>query len=212
MTSSAPEPRGGESLEAPLDVRAAALRNALIERGLIEARQIEMTEGLVDKVLSPANGARVVARAWVDPAFKSRLLANATAAAKELGIEGIEGHQMVAVENTESTHNVIVCSQCSCTAWPLLGLPPDWYKNPPYRARVVREARSLLAEMGLHVPDHVAIKVWDTSGETRYLVLPARPAGTAALSEEQLAALVSRESMIGVSLARAPADDCDARR
>lgn len=207
MTLPTPEPRGGESMEASLDVRAEALRNALIERGLIEARQVEITEELVDKVLSPANGARVVARAWVDSAFKSRLLANATAAAKELGIEGIEGHQMVAVENTESTHNVIVCTQCSCTAWPLLGLPPDWYKSPPYRARVVREARSLLTEMGLHVPDHVAIKVWDTSGETRYLVLPARPAGTAALSEEQLAALVTRESMIGVSLARALVDD-----
>ncbi len=212
MTLPTPEPRGGESMEASLDVRAAALRNALIERGLIEARQVEATEGLVDKVLSPANGAKVVARAWVDPAFKSRLLANATAAAKELGIEGIEGHQMVAFENTESTHNVIVCTQCSCTAWPLLGLPPDWYKSPPYRARVVREARSVLAEMGLHVPAHVAIKVWDTSGETRYLVLPARPAGTAALSEEQLAALVTRESMMGVALARALGDDRGAPR
>ena len=212
MTLPTPEPRGGESMEASLEVRAAALRNALIERGLIEARQVEATEGLVDKVLSPANGAKVVARAWVDPAFKSRLLANATAAAKELGIEGIEGHQMVAVENTESTHNVIVCTQCSCTAWPLLGLPPDWYKSPPYRARVVREARSVLAEMGLHVPGHVAIQVWDTSGETRYLVLPARPAGTAALSEEQLAALVTRESMMGVALARAPGDDRGAPR
>ena len=109
---------------------------------------------------------------------------------------------MVAVENTESTHNVVVCTQCSCTAWPLLGLPPDWYKSPPYRARVVREARALLVEMGLQIPDGVAIRVWDTSGETRYLVLPARPAGTEDFSEEQLAALVTRESMIGVSLAK----------
>lgn len=193
-----------EPVYAPLDARAAALRDALIDRNLIDERQVESTKELVDKDLSPANGARVVARAWVDAAFKDRLLANATEAAKELGIEGIEGHQMVAVENTESTHNVIVCTQCSCTAWPLLGLPPDWYKSPPYRARVVREARSLLAELGLQIPDTVAIRVWDTSGETRYLVLPARPAGTEYFSEEQLAALVTRESMIGVSRPTAP--------
>jgi nitrile hydratase len=190
----------GDPVYATLDARAAALRDALIDRDLIDARQIESTRDLVDKALAPENGARVVARAWVDAAFKDRLLANATEAAKELGIEGIEGHQMVAVENTETMHNVIVCTQCSCTAWPLLGLPPDWYKSPPYRARVVREARALLAEMGLQVSDSVAIRVWDTSGETRYLVLPARPAGTENFSEEQLAALVTRESMIGVSL------------
>ena len=197
----------GDPVYASLDARAAALRDALIDRNLIDQGQVESTKDLVDKELSPANGARVVARAWVDAAFKDRLLVNATEAAKELSIEGIEGHQMVAVENTESTHNVIVCTQCSCTAWPLLGLPPDWYKSPPYRARVVREARTLLAEMGLQIPDTVAIRVWDTSGETRYIVLPARPAGTENFSEEQLAALVTRESMIGVSLPKAPQYD-----
>ncbi len=189
---------------ASLDARAAALRDALIDQGLISGHQVEATQALVDGALAPANGARVVARAWVDAAYKDRLLANATAAAAELGIEGIEGHQMVAVENTESTHNVVVCTQCSCTAWPLLGLPPDWYKSLPYRARVVREARALLAEMGLPIPDRVAIRVWDTSGETRYLVLPGRPAGTDDFSEGQLAALVTREAMIGVSLVKLP--------
>ena len=207
MTRSRLQAPEGEQLYASLDSRAAALRDALIDRNLIDERQIEATQDLVDNELSPANGARVVARAWVDPAFRDRLLADATQAARELGIEGLEGHQMVAVENTESTHNVIVCTQCSCTAWPLLGLPPDWYKSPPYRARVVREARALLAEMGLRIPDTVAIRVWDTSGETRYLVLPARPAGTENFSEEKLAALVTRESMIGVSLPNAPQSD-----
>ena len=201
-----PSPEG-DPVYASLDARAAALRDALIDRNLLDEQQVAATQALVDKELFPANGARVVARAWVDAAFKDRLLADATAAAKELGIEGIEGHQMVAVENTESTHNVIVCTQCSCTAWPLLGLPPDWYKSPPYRARVVREARTLLAELGLQIPETVAIRVWNTSGETRYLVLPARPAGTEDFSEEQLAALVTRESMIGVSLPKATQSD-----
>jgi len=201
-----PSPEG-DPVYASLDARAVALRDALIDRNLLDEQQVAATQALVDKELFPANGARVVARAWVDAAFKDRLLADATAAAKELGIEGIEGHQMVAVENTESTHNVIVCTQCSCTAWPLLGLPPDWYKSPPYRARVVREARILLAELGLQIPETVAIRVWDTSGETRYLVLPARPAGTEDFSEEQLAALVTRESMIGVSLPKATQSD-----
>jgi len=207
MTQQPQQSPGGDQPEAALQARAAALRDALIEQHLIDQRQLEATQALVDKDLSPANGARVVARAWVDAAFKQRLLADATQAARELGIEGIEGHQMVAVENTEATHNVIVCTQCSCTAWPLLGLPPDWYKSPPYRARVVREARVLLAEMGLQVPDAVEIRVWDTSGETRYLVLPARPAGAEALTEQQLAALVTRESMIGVALAKVPPTD-----
>ena len=149
--------------------------------------------------LSPANGARVVARAWVDPAFRQRLLADATAAAKELGIAGPEGHQMVAVENSAKLHNVIVCTQCSCTAWPLIGLPPDWYKAPPYRARVVREARALLDELGLELPPSMEIRVWDTSGETRYVVLPMRPRGTEHFGEAELAALVTRDALIGVA-------------
>jgi len=184
---------------APLEQRARALRDALVERGLIEAGEAEALAHSAVQELSPLNGARVVARAWVDPDFRQRLLANATAAAKELGIEGPEGRQMVAVENTPTTHNVIVCTQCSCTAWPLLGLPPDWYKAPPYRARVVREARALLAEMGLELPAATNIRVWDTSGETRYFVLPMRPEWTEHLTEEQLARLVTRDALIGVA-------------
>ena len=184
---------------ASLERRAAALQEALLEQGLIKPGEVEALAAHGETELSPANGARVIARAWVDPAFRRRLLADATVAAKELGITGPEGHQMVAVENTEATHNVIVCTQCSCTAWPLLGLPPDWYKAPPYRARVVREARALLAEMGLRLPESIEIRVWDTSGETRYVVLPMRPRGTEGFTEEQLAALVTREAMIGVA-------------
>jgi len=175
------------------------LRDALVDRGLVEAGEAEALAHRAAEELSPANGARVVAKAWVDPGFRQRLLANATAAAKELGIEGPEGRQMVVVENTATTHNAIVCTQCSCTAWPLLGLPPDWYKAPPYRARVVREARALLAEMGLQLPATTNIRVWDTSGETRYFVLPMRPQGTEHLSEEQLAGLVTRDALIGVA-------------
>lgn len=184
---------------APLEARAAALRDSLIDHGLIESQDIDAMVHRVEGELSPANGARVVARAWVDAEFRDRLLADATSAAKELGIEGFEGHQMVAVRNTATTHNVIVCTQCSCTAWPLLGLPPNWYKSPSYRARVVREARTVLAEMGLPLAEAVAIEVWDTSGETRYFVLPERPVGTEHYSEEQLAAIVTREAMIGVA-------------
>ena len=184
---------------APPEQRASALREALVDRGLLQPGEAEaLAHGAADE-LSPANGARVVARAWVDPDFRRRLLANATTAAKELGIEGPEGRQMVAVENTATTHNVIVCTQCSCTAWPLLGLPPDWYKAPPYRARVVREARALLAEMGLQLPQSMKIRVWDTSGETRYFVLPMRPPGTQQFTKDQLAELVTRDALIGVA-------------
>ena len=182
-----------------LDRRTWALRDALIDRRLIDLGEAEAMAHRAPDELSPANGARVIARAWVDPAYRKRLLANATAAAKELGIAGPEGRQMVAIENTADTHNVIVCTQCSCTAWPLLGLPPDWYKAPSYRARVVREARALLAEMGLGLPPSMNIRVWDTSGETRYLVLPMRPRGTEHLGQAELADLVTRDAMIGVA-------------
>jgi len=199
MSASHPTPPAATSEPAPPERRAFALRDALVDRGLVEAGEAEALAHRAAEELSPANGARVVAKAWVDPGFRQRLLANATAAAKELGIEGPEGRQMVVVENTATTHNAIVCTQCSCTAWPLLGLPPDWYKAPPYRARVVREARALLAEMGLQLPATTNIRVWDTSGETRYFVLPMRPQGTEHLSEEQLAGLVTRDALIGVA-------------
>jgi nitrile hydratase len=199
MSASHQAPPVAAAEPAPVERRALALRDALVDRGLVEAGEAEALAHRAVQELSPANGARVVARAWVDPDFRQRLLVNATTAAKELGIEGIEGRQMVAVENTATTHNVIVCTQCSCTAWPLLGLPPDWYKAPAYRARVVREARALLAEMGLQLPATTNIRVWDTSGETRYVVLPMRPQGTEHLTEEQLASLVTRDALIGVA-------------
>ena len=199
MSASHRTPPVAASEPASIERRAFALRDALVDRGLVEPGEAEALAHRAAEELSPANGARVVARAWVDPGFRQRLLANGTAAAKELGIEGPEGRQMVAVENTATTHNVIVCTQCSCTAWPLLGLPPDWYKAPPYRARVVREARALLAEMGLQLPATTNIRVWDTSGETRYFVLPMRPQGTEQFTEEQLAGLVTRDALIGVA-------------
>ena len=199
MSASHQAPSIAASEPAPIERRALALRDELVDRGLLGAGEAEAQVHRGVEELSPVNGARVVARAWVDPDFRQRLLANATAAAKELGIEGPEGHQMVAVENTATTHNVIVCTQCSCTAWPLVGLPPDWYKAAPYRSRVVREARALLAQMGLQLPAATNIRVWDTSGETRYFVLPMRPRGTEHLTEEQLASLVTRAALIGVA-------------
>ena len=150
--------------------------------------------------MEPRNGARVVARAWLDADYRKRLLDDGTAACAELGYSGPQGEYIVALEDTPTLHNVIVCTQCSCTAWPVLGLPPDWYKSPEYRARVVREPRPVLRELGLELPASVAIRVWDTTAETRYMVLPLRPSGTEAWSEDQLAALVSREAMIGVAL------------
>jgi len=147
----------------------------------------------------PMNGAKVVARAWVDPHYKARLLADGTPAIAELGFGGPEGDHIVVVENTPDVHNVVVCTLCSCYPWPVLGLPPNWYKSPPYRARMVREPRALLAEMGCPVPDAVEIRVWDSSAEIRYLVLPERPAGTDGASEDELAALVTRDAMVGVA-------------
>jgi nitrile hydratase len=145
------------------------------------------------------NGTKVVARAWVDPQYKQRLLADGTAAIAELGFGGPEGDHMVVVENTPGTHNVIVCTLCSCYPWPVLGLPPAWYKDPPYRARMVREPRTLLAEMGCPLPDDAEIRVWDSSAEVRYLVLPERPPGTEGMTEAELAGLVTRDSMIGAA-------------
>jgi nitrile hydratase len=145
------------------------------------------------------NGAKVVARAWVDPDYRTRLLTDATAAIAELGFSGNEGHNMVVVENTPSIHNVIVCTLCSCYPWPVLGLPPTWYKSTPYRSRMVREPRVLLAEMGCPIQNDVEIRVWDSSAEVRYLVLPMRPADSEGLGEESLAGLVTRDAMIGVA-------------
>ncbi len=183
---------------APIEARVAAMEAVLIERGLFDTATLDAIVENFEHNLGPMNGARVVARAWADPGYRERLLADATAAIAELGYGGSEGDHMVVVENTADIHNLVVCTLCSCYPWPTLGLPPKWYKSPAYRSRAVREPRVLLAEMGAPVPDDVEIRVWDSSAEVRYLVLPQRPAGTEGFTEEQLAALVTRDSMIGV--------------
>lgn len=184
---------------APPAQRAQALLDALEGRRLIPEGFLERARGRAES-WSPRNGARVVAKAWVDPDYRRRLLADGTAACAELGYSGPQGEYIVVVADTPELHNVIVCTQCSCTAWPVLGLPPDWYKSPEYRARVVREPRRVLAEMGLDLPREVGVRVWETSAETRYLVLPLRPAGTEGYGEQQLVALVTREAMVGVAM------------
>jgi nitrile hydratase len=188
----------------PADVRAAALEALLVEKELIGS---DTVDAVVDELadLGPMHGARVVARAWLDAGYRDRLLADATAAAAELGIGGIEGEHVVAVPNTDEVHNVVVCTLCSCYPWPLLGIPPVWYKSPAYRSRVVAEPRAVLREFGLEVPDEVEVRVWDSSAEIRYLVVPQRPEGSDGLDEAALAALVTRDSMIGVGLPETPA-------
>jgi len=184
---------------SPVEQRVAALEALLTERGLVPEGFLEEVIRRYEAEIGPMNGAKVVARAWTDPAYKQRLLADGTAAIAELGFGGEEGDHMVVVANTPAVHNVIVCTLCSCYPWPTLGLPPAWYKDPPYRARMVREPRTLLAEMGCELPEDVEIRVWDSSAEVRYLVLPQRPAGTEGVSEAELAGLVTRDSMIGVA-------------
>jgi nitrile hydratase len=183
---------------SPIERRAAALESLLMEKGLVPEGFIEDVVREYENDVGPMNGAKVVARAWVDPDYKVRLLEHASAAIAELGIGGPEGN-VVAVANAPGVHNVVVCTLCSCYPWAVLGLPPTWYKDAPYRARMVREPRVLLKEMGCTVPDDVDIRVWDSSAEVRYLVVPERPEGTDGLSEEELAELVTRDAMIGVA-------------
>ena len=188
-------------------LRAEALEALLLEKGLLDPAEVDAVIANYGERVGPLNGARVVARAWADEAYRQRLLADGTAAAAELGISGGPGGQMerlVVVENGPAVHNVVVCTLCSCYPWALLGLPPRWYKDPAYRSRVVREPRAVLREFGLEVPAEKALKVWDSSAEVRYLVLPERPEGTQGFSEEQLVALVPREAMIGVALVSEP--------
>ena len=184
---------------SPVEVRARALEELLKEKGLIQEGFIDAVVSAYENDIGPMNGARVVARAWVDPAYKARLLENGTAAIAELGFGGPEGEHLLVVEDTPTVHNVVVCTLCSCYPWPVLGLPPNWYKSPPYRTRMVREPRVLLREMGLDLPESVEIRVWDSSAEIRYMVLPERPAGTEGKSEAELAALVTRDAMIGTA-------------
>jgi nitrile hydratase subunit alpha len=184
---------------SPIEQRVAALQALLTERGLVPDGFIEEVNRRYESEIGPMNGAKVVAKAWVDPQYKDRLLTDGTGAIAELGFGGAEGSHMVVVENTEAIHNVVVCTLCSCYPWPVLGLPPAWYKDAPYRARMVREPRKLLAEMGCELPAETEIQVWDSSAEVRYLVLPLRPEGTEGIAETELAGLVTRDSMIGVA-------------
>ena len=183
---------------APIEARVAAIESVLVERGILDTDTLDQIVAHFEENLGPMNGAKVVALAWSDPSYKERLLADGTAAIAELGFEGPQGELMVVIENTRDVHNLVVCTLCSCYPWPTLGLPPKWYKAPAYRARAVREPRKLLAEMGTVIPADVEIRVWDSSAEARYLVLPMRPEATADMSQEQLAAIVTRDSMIGV--------------
>ena len=182
-----------------IEERVNALEGLLVEKGILDEAAVDAVVEYYEHQVGPMNGAKVVARAWSDPDYRTRLLEDATAAIAELGFGGPEGDHMVAVENTPQIHNVVVCTLCSCYPWPVLGLPPTWYKSPPYRSRMVREPRALLAEMGCVIPDDVEIRVWDSSAEVRYLVLPMRASGSEELDEAALAALVTRDSMIGVS-------------
>ncbi len=182
-------------------LRTRALESLLVEKGLLASDAVDAIVRRYEEDIGPMSGARVVARAWVDPAFKERLLADGSAAIGELGLDG-NRNPLVVVENTPGVHNVIVCTLCSCYPWAVLGLPPTWYKSPAYRSRVVIEPRAVLREFGLELDESVQIRVWDSSAEQRYLVLPERPTGTEGLSEAELAELVTRDSMIGVGKAR----------
>jgi nitrile hydratase subunit alpha len=188
--------------EPDIALRVKALESVLLEKGLIDPKAIDELIDTFEHKLGPRNGAKVVARAWTDPAYKKRLLEDGTKAIAELGFSGVQGEDMVVVENTPSVHNMVVCTLCSCYPWPTLGLPPRWFKAAPYRARAVADPRGVLKEFGVSVADATEVRVWDSTAEVRYLVLPQRPAGTEKLSEEQLAALVTRDSMIGTGLAK----------
>jgi nitrile hydratase subunit alpha len=192
---------------APLSdvqLRVKALESLLTEKGLVDPAALDELIDTYETKVGPRNGARVVAKAWVDPDFKRRLLADATAVLAELGYVGRQGEDMVVLENTPKVHNLVVCTLCSCYPWPVLGLPPVWYKSAPYRARAVLDPRGVLHEVGVEVPDDVEVRVWDSTAELRYLVLPERPPGTEGLTEEELAALVTRDAMIGVARVPAP--------
>jgi nitrile hydratase len=183
----------------PINLRTEALEQLLVERGLVDPQVMDTFIKTYEKDVGPLNGAQVVAKAWTDPEFKQRLLEDGTGAVAELGFKGPQGEHLVVVENSVAIHNVVVCTLCSCYPWPLLGLPPAWYKDPAYRSRVVREPRTVLGEMGLELPKDTEITVWDSSSEVRFFVLPQRPSGTEKFSEAELAALVTRDAMVGVA-------------
>ena len=190
----------------PMDVRVRALETLLTEKGYVDPAALDELIDAYQTRIGPRNGARVVARAWIDPEFREWLQRDANAAIASLGYEGRQGEHMVAVEQTDDTHNLVVCTLCSCYPWPVLGLPPTWYKSAPYRSRVVRDPRGVLDEFGVELADDVEVRVWDSTAEVRYLVIPQRPAGTDGWTEKQLAELVTRDSMIGVDRPHDPLD------
>ena len=188
-----------QTVPSDLTLRVKSLESLLVEKGLVDRAALDALVDTFENKVGPRNGARVVAKAWVDSAYKQRLLADPDRAIAELGYSGQQGEHMVVVENTSVVHNMIVCTLCSCYPWPVLGLPPVWYKSAPYRSRSVIDPRGVLREFGLELPDDVEVRVWDSTAELRYLVLPERPAGTEGLSEGALAALVTRDAMVGVA-------------
>lgn len=188
----------------PMDLRVRALQTVLAAKGYVDPAALDVLIDTYQTRIGPRNGARVVAKSWCDPAFRRWLLADATAAIASLGYAGRQGEHMRALENSDTTHHLVVCTLCSCYPWPVLGLPPTWYKSAPYRSRAVRDPRGVLADFGVVLPAETEIRVWDSTAELRYLVIPQRPAGTEHLNEEELAALVTRDSMIGTGLARPP--------
>ncbi len=187
-----------------LELRVRALESLLTEKGLIDPQSLDYLIDLYETKIGPRNGAKVVAKAWTDPAYKRWLLEDATAAIASLGFTGRQGEDMVVIENTPRVHNLVVCTLCSCYPWPVLGLPPVWYKAAPYRARAVIDPRGVLKEFGVELPEETEIRVWDSTSEVRYLVLPMRPAGSEGMTEEELAGLVTRDSMIGTGLPKSP--------
>jgi nitrile hydratase len=186
-------------------LRVKALESLLVEKGLVDPAALDVLVDTFENRVGPRNGARVVARAWMESTYKQRLLADGTVAVADLGYTGYQGEQLTVVENTASVHNIIVCTLCSCYPWPLLGLPPTWYKSAAYRSRTVIDPRGVLRQLGLELPDDVEVRVWDSTATSRYFVLPERPAGTESMSEEELAALVTRDAMIGVAKVALPA-------
>ena len=198
-----PHDHAGSEL-SEMDLRVRALESLLVEKGYVDPRALDVLIETYETRIGPRNGARVVARAWADPAYRTWLLEDATAAIASLGYGGRQGEHMVALENTPTVHNMVVCTLCSCYPWPVLGLPPVWYKSAPYRSRAVKDPRGVLADFGVNLPKDTEVRVWDSTAETRFIVLPMRPAGTEGWSEERLADLVTRDSMIGTGLAQKP--------
>ena len=188
-----------QAVPSDLTLRVKSLESLLVEKGLVDPAALDALIDTMEHKVGPRNGARVVARAWMDPAYKQRLLENAPAAIAELGYTSGQGEQTLVVENSAKVHNLVVCTLCSCYPWPVLGLPPVWYKSAPYRSRAVIDPRGILREFGTQLPDDVEVRVWDSTAELRYLVLPERPVGTETMNEEQLASLITRDAMVGVA-------------